>query len=38
MRIENLEWKQALADGEKLPFIMLQTVSAVVQRILVSLK
>lgn len=30
MKTEKLEWEQALAEGKKLPFIMLQTVSAVV--------
>ena len=30
MKTENLEWKQALAEGENLPFVMLQMVSAVV--------
>lgn len=30
MKIETLDSKQALAEGAKLPFVMLQTVSAVV--------
>lgn len=30
MKTEKLEWEQALAEGKKLPFVMLQMVSAVV--------